>query len=173
MSITPSGRPAWDRTNDHTAYGGHLNKKNFLAQDAVDPRTDVTAQNICRMAEDLACAAKMAPFAKVYVQANDASPADPTVLAYRAMAAASMPTVARVSDGVFTLTWADSYDDAYGVSADVDFKFVSPRAAASSIFATAALSDSTGNGKNNRVTVYVWDEDGNASLDAIVSVEVD
>ena len=174
MAITPAGQPSWARVNDHTAYGGDLNKQNYLAQDAVDPRTDITAQNLCRIAEDLAAFARMADFAKVTAQLNDTSPAAPTILSYRSLAPSSTPATARVADGRARFTWDDSYVDSYGVSHDIDIKgaWVTVIGSAAAI-PNVLLEDTTGNGKMNRVTVWVDDDLDAAIQDAKICLEVD
>ena len=174
MTITPTGLPAWYRTANHQVYGGHTDKRNYQGQDAVNPLTDVTAANWCRMATDLAAVVQTAPFAIITMTLNDSGTTDPTVNSYTAMSGAT-PTVARVSDGVATITWSDSYSDEYGVSHDIDFTEAEASCHydnSTAGFAAAALSDSSSNGKNNRVTVTVEDAAGNALTDQKVTIVV-
>lgn len=115
MAVTPSGAPLWLRTNDFTTYGGDLNKRNFQAQGATDPTTDVTAEQFSRLVEDVAQLARVAEFVTMVVQCNDASPAAPTIVSRNQLAGAA-PSGARNGNGDVTFTFASSYLDAYGVS---------------------------------------------------------
>lgn len=119
MALTPSGSPAWVRTNDHTAYGGDVNKANYQSQGSVNPRTDLTAENICRLAADLAAIARTAPLARLAYTCNDAAPAAPTITSSGSMWAQD-PTPTRNGNGDVTFTWAASYTDPYGVSGNVN-----------------------------------------------------
>lgn len=128
MSLTPTGAPAWVRTNSAAHYGGNENKRNYLSQGVVDPLTDVSAEQWLRMAADMAAVARVAPFATMHILCNDTAPAAPTILACRMMtgvrsasyagdaAPTGFPGAARVSDGVVTVTFASAYTDAYGVT---------------------------------------------------------
>ena len=116
MSIVPTGNPAWARSNGHTAYGGNVNKVNYQSVGTINPRTDLSAENICRMAADLAAVARTAPFAVITFTCNDAVPAAPTISSYYAMAGSS-PTGSRNGDGNVTFDWENSYTDDYGISA--------------------------------------------------------
>lgn len=116
MAITPAGAPVWLRTNDHTTYGGHTDKRNFQGQGAVDPTSDVTAEQFCRLAEDIAGLGRVGAFATVVFQCDDdGSPSNPTLVRYDGMAGAA-PSLVRNGNGDVTVTWATSYTDAYGVS---------------------------------------------------------
>lgn len=59
--ITPSGRPIWSRTASTLTYGGHPNKRDYGGIGAVNALTDVTAAQLCRLAEDVASLAMVAP----------------------------------------------------------------------------------------------------------------
>lgn len=112
---TPTGNPAWIRTNDHSAYGGNVNKTNYESVGTVNPRTDLSAENLCRIAADLAAVARTAPFAVIKFTCNDSSPAVPTINEFTAMVG-GQPTGARNGNGDVTFTWSSSYNDPYGVS---------------------------------------------------------
>jgi hypothetical protein len=128
MSVIPTGHPYFTRAAGHANYGGHVDKRNHLSQGVIDPETDVSAQQLARLATDLASIARVAPFAYMVVQCNDTSPAAPTVVlanmgtgissaGYEGDAPPSgFPTLARVSDGRFTITFDSTYTDDYGVS---------------------------------------------------------
>lgn len=125
---TPTGLPAWTRTADHTIYGGHLDKQNYLSQGVVNPRTDVSAEEFVRFCEDLAACVRTAPFAIITYTCNDTSPAAPTIHSVYMMtgvrttsyegdaAPTGFPSAARDSNGVVTFTFASSYNDAYSVA---------------------------------------------------------
>jgi hypothetical protein len=129
MTTTPTGLPAWSRAADHTMYGGHLQKTNYQSQGVVNPRTDVGAEAVCRLAADSEATTRTCPFAVVTYLNADGSPAAPTVesiymmtgvrtSSYLASAAPTgFPSAARVSTGKVTFTFSASYADAYGVSA--------------------------------------------------------
>jgi hypothetical protein len=124
---TPNGHPAWIRSNDHTTYGGNINKHNWQGQGPVNAQTDPDAQEFCRMAEDLACCARIADFAEITWTCNDGTPAAPTINSANLMtgvttsyegdaAPAGYPSGARNGDGDCTFTFPSSPTDDYGVS---------------------------------------------------------
>jgi len=154
MPVTPTGTPGWSRQNDHTSLGGSLNKQNYLAHGSVDPRTDLTAQNFCRIVEDISKVALMMPMAVIN--------ASPTALVSGAyMYDGADPDFVHTATGVYTITFDESYSDSYGVSQDVDIKFatvtVSKLNSVDPYFGRYVLSDTTGNSKNNRIVVYIRD----------------
>jgi len=128
MTTTPSGSPAWTRTNSHTDYGGDTEKQNYLSQGAVDAQTDVTAEQICRIAADLEALHRTVPFCQLVYTNNDGATAAPTITRIRMMtgtrlisyegdaAPSGFPSAARNGDGDVTFTFSASYLDAYGVS---------------------------------------------------------
>ena len=127
MSINPAGAPAWSRAADHTDYGGHVNKRNYQSQGAVNAQTDVTAEQITRIAADLAAAVRTAPFA--VLSFTTSSTAAPTVHPCRLMTGAlatayagdvpptGYPSVEATGADEVTITFAASYSDDYSVSA--------------------------------------------------------
>ena len=127
MAVIPTGSPAWTRTSDFATYGGNLLKRNFASRGVVNPKTDVGAEAFSRMTADLAALARVAPFAVFTILCNDSSVTDPTVeyasmmTGVRASSYAGnvpptgFPTVLRLSDGHFQITFASSYSDPYGV----------------------------------------------------------
>ena len=179
MPIVPAGSPAWTRTADHTQYGGHENKQNFMGVGCINAQTDVGAENLCRAAADLAAAIRTLPFCVMTLLCNDSSPAAPTiefvnmmtgvrVTSYAGDAAPSgFPSAARNGNGDITVTFDSSYDDDYGVSGSF-----APTQASTTVHATAhrvgpiAVSgqtvrvrvyDSTGAAVSNpRLTLAVW-----------------
>jgi hypothetical protein len=118
--ITPAGAPAWVKTNDHTTYGGDVNKQNYQSRGAVNPKTDVTAAQFCRMAADLADMQLVSEFATITFGCNDGPPAAPVILAYDGMIS-TVPTGTRNGDGSVTFSWAASYNDDYGVAGQINF----------------------------------------------------
>jgi hypothetical protein len=128
MPIVPNGLPAWVRNADHTTYGGHTEKTNYLSQGKVNARTDVGAEEFCRMAADLAAVVRTAPWAVLTVQCDDTTPAAPTVLTVAQMTGhrnlsylgssppSGYPTVTRQGNSYARFAWASSYTDPYGVA---------------------------------------------------------
>jgi hypothetical protein len=94
--IIPTGAPAWTRTADHTVYGGDLNKKNWHDQGVTNTRTDLGADQLCRLAADLAAVTLTAPFALITIGSFPGLPY-PTVLAVNQQSAA-VPAIAPVDN---------------------------------------------------------------------------
>lgn len=125
---TPSGSPAWTRTATHTIYGGNLNKRNLLSVGAIDAQTDLTAEQLARIAADLAAIVNVAPFMVIRYTNNDTSPAAPTIQSIYGQTGVvttpyagdtpptGFPSAARNGNGDVTFTFASSYTDPYGVS---------------------------------------------------------
>lgn len=129
MTTTPAGRPAWERANDHTSYGGHTEKRNYQGIPVINPRTDVGAEHLARLAADLAAVQRVAPFARVTFTGADSTNGEPTVSAVSMMTGVytgapyagdtpptGYPSVERVADGQYRVTFATSYDDPYAVA---------------------------------------------------------
>jgi len=133
---TPLGLPAWARSADHTYYGGHLQKANYLNQGVIDPLTDVSAEAICRAAEDLAAIARTTPFCVLSYTGSDTVPAAPTISAAYLMTGiqtvsylgssppSGFPSASRVGDGQCSFVFASTYADAYGVVGTFTPRFV-------------------------------------------------
>lgn len=129
MSIIPTGNPSWVRSVGFEDYGGHAQKQNYQSQGVVNPRTDVGAEAFARLTSDLAAAVRTVPFAIITFTCNDSSPAAPTVHSVLMQTGISLvsypgasppsgfPSAARVGDGAVTFTFAETYDDPYGVEA--------------------------------------------------------
>jgi hypothetical protein len=125
--ITPAGAPAWSRAADHTDYGGHINKRNYQSQGAVNPETDITAEQVTRTAADLAAVTRVAPFAVLTITTQDPGP--PSVDSVRLMTGAlatayagdaapsGYPSAALTGTDETTVTFASSYSDEYSVAA--------------------------------------------------------
>lgn len=132
MSVTPTGYPAWQRSSDHTVYGGHTDKTNYQSAGLVNGQTDVGAEAICRIAADLEAVHRTAAFCELRFLCNDSSPAAPTIEFVNQMTGirstsyagasppAGFPSAARNGNGDVTLTWASSYNDPYGVAGTVN-----------------------------------------------------
>ena len=161
------------RSNDHTAYGGNVNKANYQSVDSVNPRTDLSAENLARMAADLAAVARTSPFAVLTYTTNDSSPAAPTIDDYDAMAG-NNPTGARVGDGSVTFTWDASYNDPYSQSGDIHIIGATATVHGSNDSTpTITLSDPDSNSKNERIQIAVVDSSaGTAVQDVTVTVVV-
>ena len=67
MTVTPSGDPPWARTSDYTTYGGHAEKANYQSLGAINPKTDITAEQWSRLVEDLAACVNVAVFATLNI----------------------------------------------------------------------------------------------------------
>jgi hypothetical protein len=177
MTVIPTGLPAWARTTSHTHYGGNVGKRNHLLQGVIDPETDVSAEQLARMASDLAAIARVSPFASMIVTCDD-TPGIPTVEWISMMTGvtsnyagnsppAGFPSVARVSNGVVDITFASSYSDDYGVAQPIS---VVPGGAtirgATGQFAT--LEQTTA----NVVRAMAWTHAGVAQSNATIIVTV-
>lgn len=68
------GNPLWSRTASLESYGGHANKRNFGGIGVVDATTDVGADQVNRLAADMAAAALVAPLFVMAVTFNAATP---------------------------------------------------------------------------------------------------
>lgn len=170
MAVTPTGAPAWVRLSDHTTYGGNTNKTNYQSQGAVNPRTDVTAEQFSRLVADLEALVRVGSFAVITFTCNDTVPAAPTVDDYDSMAGTA-PTGARVSSGVVTFTWDASYLDPYGVSGDIHIAHAIVTGTSASQVGTVVLSDPDVNSKNERATVTI-EENGAPIADASATLVV-
>ena len=157
MSIVPTGNPAWVRSNGHTAYGGNVNKLNYQSLGTVNPRTDLSAENLCRIAADLAAVARVSPFAVMTFTCDDTTPSAPTINAYYAMAGSS-PTPTRNGNGDATFQWAGSYADDYGVVANANIIAATATVVtngANTYVATVELLDANADGVFESVRVRV------------------
>jgi hypothetical protein len=153
--MTPAGNPAWTRTADHTFYGGDTDKRNFMSQGMIDARTDIGAAEITRLAEDLAACVRTAPFAVITYTCDDSTPGAPTVHAaymmtgarttsYVASSAPSgFPSAARNGDGDVTFTFGTSYEDAYGVSAELTIRHAEAGGHGTNAYGTVEISGAT------------------------------
>lgn len=172
MSIVPTGNPAWVRSNGHTAYGGNINKTNFQTIGTINPRTDLSAENLCRIAADLAAVARTSPFAVMTFDCNDAIPSAPSIVSYYAMAG-SAPTGVRNGTGDVTFTWANSYSDDYGISGNMNIvAFNASIHLLSNRFVNAIALDPDVDGVKNAVQVRVFDGTGVAVADSRVSLVI-
>lgn len=181
MSITPTGSPAWLRSNDFTSYGGNLNKQNYLLRGVVDPYTDLDAAEFARMTADLAALQRVAPFANLIIQMNDTSPAAPTIQRAHMMtgirttsysgssAPSGFPSAARTSNGVCTVTFASSYTDDYSVSGTfaVQCPIVQYIGGIGSARTVQCSRDSA-----TQLTVKVTDDAGAAVSDPLIALTV-
>jgi hypothetical protein len=180
MAVTPTGAPVWERTTSFEDYGGHSEKRDYMGVGPVNARTDVAAAEFSRMVSDVAAMACTAPMWVMTLLCNDGSSAAPTVeialgmtgVRLTSYAGASPPTgfpsVARNNDGDFTITFAATYSDDYGVSgAWVPLNATATVAATTAAhrLATAVISGST-------VRVRIFNDAGAAVADQRVSVVV-
>jgi hypothetical protein len=173
MSIVPTGNPAWARSNGHTAYGGNVNKVNYQSVGTINPRTDLSAENICRMAADLAAVARVSPFAVITFTCNDTAPAAPTVDHYYAMAG-NTPTGTRNGTGDVTFDWENSYTDDYGVSANANIiaATVTVHSSAGIAYYACVQLLSSGGTIYDQVRVRAFDFAGAALSDAKMTLSI-
>jgi hypothetical protein len=171
MPIVPAGLPAWTRTAHHTTYGGDVNKRNYMSQGAIDPLTDVTAEQLVRIAADLAAAVRTAPFAVLTLTLDDVTPGPPTVESCLLMTGAQttpyvgnapptgFPAVTRIGAGHARITFAASYLDPYAVEGDFDIRQHKAGghdgAAATTLRVSATVLDVFVSG-GDAATVTVW-----------------
>lgn len=138
---TPAGLPAWTRVAEIDHYGGHPEKRDFQAQGVVNPQTDVSAAAFMRMTADMAALTRVAPFCVLTVQCEDSALTAPSVVRAQQMGIVSvagyagasppdvaLPTLARVGDGAFTVTWPETATDDYDVSATIDLEHITATA---------------------------------------------
>lgn len=185
MAIVPTGAPPWIRTNDHTTYGGDPNKTNWHSQGVTNARTDVGAEALCRLAEDMAAVMRTAPFCTVYIVCDDVTPAAPTLTYVNQMtgvrivsylgssAPTGFPSAVRNGNGDVTITWASSYLDDYGVSgnihivhADASVYGVTP------LIPAATPTDLNADGRNESVRVRLFTLAGAAATNQACSLTV-
>jgi hypothetical protein len=148
-----------------TDYGGHANKRNYGGRGVVDPRTDIDAGQVQRMAADLAAIGRVMPFASLRVIPNGTGV--PTV--YRAQVGpvltsngyvgnappAGMPTVTRSNTDVYIVDFPATYTDEAGVTAAF-----SPIMAAASIAASTGIGTASAYISAGNVYVYTYDVSG-------------
>ena len=179
MSITPTGSPAWLRTVAFTDYGGNPDKENYLSRGAINPLTDVAAEEFSRMVSDLAAAVRTAPFAIITYLNNDGTPAAPTIETVYMMtgtritpyaggaAPSGFPSASRGGTGNVTFTFDSSYADEYGivgafaprfaVASGHGATFVSPSVSITGQDVGVICYDSGGVAlADKRVTLTVW-----------------
>lgn len=160
-----SGSPPWLRTVVFTDYGGHANKRNYGGRGVVDPRTDIDAGQVQRMASDLASITRVMPFASLRILPNGTGV--PTVYyakvgpvltsgSYTGDAPpAGMPTVTRSNTGVFIVDFPATYTDESGATAAFGPIMAAASIASSTGIGTASAYISAGN-----VYVYTYDVSG-------------
>jgi hypothetical protein len=179
MTTTPSGLPAWARTNDFTAYGGNLNKRDYNDLPIVNPQTDVSAAQISRIAADLEAVARMADFCQITVTMGSGSEA-PTVTECRMMTGiydgagysgtsppTGFPRVTGVSDGVVDITFSGAYYDAYSVASVFQPTFCG----ASIVSNSASLAQSMTSGTDT-VRICVVNTSGTGVADQTITAWV-
>lgn len=174
MAITPTGSPVWTRQNNHEAYGGNLNKKNYQSRGAVNGKTDLTAENVCRIAADMAAVGKTAPFCSFVATFDDSGPANPTIESADLLTmAGTAPTAVRVGDGHAYFDWATSYTDEYSQSGEFNIVGVQVSLEGSSAGAAVwEIEDDNSDGLNERLVVRVFDSGGSALTSPTVAITV-
>jgi hypothetical protein len=172
MSVTPTGDPAWVRTNGHETYGGRTDKENYQSQGAINGQTDVDAADFCRLAADLAAVARTAPLCTFTFTCNDTSPAAPTMGDSVTMLPAH-PTGTRIGNGDVRWTFDASYLDPYGVEGAIHIIGVTATLQGSNPgMVVATPEDSNADGRNDRVRVTAYQAGGAAASDAVVTISI-
>lgn len=163
--MTTYGSPPWNRTMVLGDYGGDLNKRNYGGRGVVDPRTDIDAGQVNRMAADLCAVARTAAFSVVTV--DGAATPNVTHAVVGAVETVSsgyvgssppdgMPTVTHVATGHFKLVWETTYADASGDSAN----FVPIAAAVTIAGGGTDIATASAIVSGSEVHVYVWKYSG-------------
>jgi hypothetical protein len=178
MAITPTGAPAWARTNTHETFGGNVDKTNHLSRGVIDALTDVGAEQLCRIAADLAALERTAPVAVLTYTCNDSTSGAPTILYANMMtgvrntsyagdaAPTGYPSAARNGNGDVTFTFAASMTDDYGVSAAwAPTQCISDPLGVSAYYSTANPFGAT-------VRVRSYDQTGTALVDPTITLTV-
>lgn len=172
MAVTPTGAPVWVRTNDHTTYGGNVNKRNYQSQGSVNAQTDISAEEYVRVCADLDAIGRVSPFAMIHYTNNDTVPAVPTVNNYDAMVG-SAPTGVRNGDGDVTFTWSASYNDPYSQAGTIHIvSAVANVNSSAAEFCTVVPLDGDVDTRNEQVRVRAFDAAGAAIQDADVMLIV-
>lgn len=118
--------PIWDGTKiSYTQLGGDPNLHNLGNQDNVDPETQVDARKYQALTVVASQASYTMWFVNMIVQTNDATSAAPTVTAYESVfgnGVGAAPSLSRVSNGIFTITFSATKTDDFGQVASVSFK---------------------------------------------------
>lgn len=149
--VRPSGAPPWTRSATIESFGGHASKQNHLQRSAVDPLTDVDARSFARITADLTSVTRTAPFAvlnfgtqvqpetrpgrpvpsPIWVVSHAHTMTGVRVLPYAidSVPPVGFPRVDRNGTGDYTITFATSYTDAYGVTAPFSISHVRPGSA--------------------------------------------
>lgn len=178
MTITPTGSPAWVRAADHTQYGGHTEKQDFMGVGAINALTDVSAAEFCRACSDLAAVTRTAPMWIITYLNNDTATDPPTIEVALGMTGVTLvsyegdnpptgfPSAARTGNGVVVFTFDSSYDDEYGVAGAYAVQHATASVQSSS-HRTAPVSTTA-----TTATVRVFDDAGAAVLDARVCLVV-
>ena len=173
----PAGYPLWTRTSDYTTYGGDANKRNYQSQGAINPETDVTAEQFMRLVEDAAECARTAAFAQLRILCNDTSTSAPTIKWARLCTGTTdtpydseypptgFPAGTRNGTGNVTLWFDATYEDAYGVSAAFDPHQVLPSPISPCAYVTWYIG-------TNTVTLQAYDAAGDPLDDAEFTIEV-
>jgi hypothetical protein len=174
----PTGNPAWTRSVSHEDYGGSVDKQNYQSLGVVNARTDVGAEGFSRQVSDQAAAVRTAEFAVITYLNNDTGTDPPTIescLLMTGIASASyegdspptgFPSAERNGDGDVTFTFAASYDDEYGVTAE----FTPTQCQVSC--GGSAFADATYVISGQTVRVRVFDAAGAAETDVRVTLTV-
>lgn len=184
MTVTPSGLPPWSYTAAIEYYGGHLDKRDYMGQGAVNARTDVSARQIARLSADLSAVVRVAPLCVMSFTCNDSSPAAPTVNWIRMMsgvlldgyegdaAPGGYPSGERIGNGSVRFTFPTNLSDDFGVQQVVDIQGALPTSQTSGAIAVDhVVTDPNADTYSERIQFDAQDS-GGAVADASVVVEI-
>jgi len=170
MAIVPTGNPAWVRANDHTTYGGNVNKIDYQSVGPVNPRTDIGAAQFCRLVADVAAIQLTAPFAELTFLCSDTAPAVPAIESYNSMAGA-VPTAVRNGNGDVTFSWLDSYADPYSIVGLINMVHAEATGhGPAPLICTVELLDLSATGRNESIRVRAWDVAGVPAIDPRITL---
>lgn len=133
--------PIIDRSKTALDFGGHPQKQNYMGRGAVNPKTDITAQNVNNIAELCAVRNRMQPLARVLCDASGNVLAALTAWGnYSAYAVGATPTdgivTAKTGTGTYTLTFPNTVTGWDGASRTVTPGTAVPVASVASTSAT-------------------------------------
>lgn len=180
---TPAGLPSWTRTATIEYYGGHPDKQNYMGQGAIDARTDVTAEQLNRLAADLAACVRVAPFCVILLTTNDTTPGPPFVQSIRMQNRVNLtgyagdnpppgfPVCLRTGNGRVSITFPVSPEDDFGQTIPVDLKagLGGVRGIAGDVW--VSMQNPNADAYYEALDVKATDEDGVALEDVPIIVE--
>lgn len=142
--------PLWVSPVSLEDLGGGLNKRNYAEQPVVNPETDVDCKQYNGNCDATANMSRTSEFARL--QATLGAP--PSITSYRGQHGIGLthaPSIARLSPGLYRLTWSSTYTDRFGQVGAINLKTVRVQVHGS----TPLIAQPTITGANT-VEVRVW-----------------